>query len=282
MAIPKLQDYDLPNMNNIPPNKVNWEFKPDKAVLLIHDMQYYFVNFWDKNSPMLAKVIDNINILRQFSRLHGIPIYYTAQPKNQSHEERALLNDIWGAGLVNSPEQQPIIEALSPHIDDIILPKWRYSAFQRSLLEQQMREGHRNQLIIVGIYAHIGCMVTAIDAFMHDIKPFFVADAMADFSRDEHLMSLNYIAGRAGCVLMTNDLLQTAISKEALRTQVLSLLDDSDFPLDDENLIDYGLDSIQIMSLASNWRKTYQHIDFISLAKEPSINAWWSLLSQKM
>ncbi len=38
-------------------------------------------------------------------------------------------------------------------------------------------------------------MTTATDAFMRDIKPFMVADALADFSRDEHLMSLNMWPG---------------------------------------------------------------------------------------
>ncbi len=47
--------------------------------------------------------------------------------------------------------------------------------------------------MITGQYAHIGCMTTATDAFMRDIKPFMVADALADFSRDEHLMSLKYV-----------------------------------------------------------------------------------------
>ncbi|MDO2083400.1 hypothetical protein Q2433_25835, partial [Escherichia coli] len=54
---------------------------------------------------------------------------------------------------------------------------------------------------------HIGCMPPATDVFMRDINPFMVADALADFSRDEHLMSLKYVAGLSGRVVMTEELL---------------------------------------------------------------------------
>ncbi|NYZ52721.1 enterobactin biosynthesis bifunctional isochorismatase/aryl carrier protein EntB, partial [Escherichia coli] len=78
-------------------------------------------------------------------------------------------------------------------------------------------------------------------------KPFMVADALADFSRDEHLMSLKYVAGRSGRVVMTEELLPAPVpaSKAALREVILPLLDESDEPFDDDNLIDYGLDSVR-------------------------------------
>lgn len=144
MAIPKLQAYALPGALDIPPNKVNWAFEPERAALLIHDMQDYFVSFWGDNCPMMKQVIANIAALRQYCKEHNIPVYYTAQPKDQSDEDRALLNDMWGPGLTRSPEQQKIVDALAPDEADTVLVKWRYSAFHRSPLEQMLKETGRN------------------------------------------------------------------------------------------------------------------------------------------
>ena len=280
MAIPGLNAYTLPVAADIPDNKVQWDFEPTRAALLIHDMQDYFINFWGEACPMMAQVIANIAALRRYCKQQGIPVYYTAQPQNQSPEDRALLNDMWGPGLNNYPEQQKVVAQLTPDHDDTVLVKWRYSAFHRSPLEQALKESGRDQLLICGVYAHIGCMITATDAFMRDIQPFMVADALADFSREEHLMALKYVAGRAGRVVMTADLLPTPQSKAQLRALILPLLDETDEPEDDENLIDYVLDSVRMMALASRWRQVHPDIDFVMLAKKPTIDAWWALLSR--
>ncbi len=39
MAITKLQAYALPEPHDIPQNKVDWAFEPQRAAVLIHDMQ---------------------------------------------------------------------------------------------------------------------------------------------------------------------------------------------------------------------------------------------------
>ncbi|CNL24509.1 Isochorismatase [Yersinia frederiksenii] len=288
MAIPVLPAYDLPNVGQFPANKVNWQFNPARAVLLIHDMQDYFVSFYGENNPLIQQVIANIAALRDYCKQQGVPVIYTAQPNHQSAEDRALLNDMWGAGLNNHPAKQRVVSELTPDEDDEVLVKWRYSAFYRSPLRQIMADKGRDQLVICGIYGHIGCLTTATDAFMQDIQPFMVADAIADFSLDEHLMALKYVATRSGRVIFTEEIVahgnkQTAnFSKEGLKLQLLALIDASAEEFDaDENLIDYGLNSVHIMALATQWRQQGIELSFVDLAKKPSLNAWWQLLEQQ-
>jgi len=204
MNIPKITDYPMPRADSFPGNRTKWQVEPSRAVLLVHDMQVYFLRFYAPDSELIATLLQNLACLRQWADQHKIPVVYTAQPHVQSVQERALLNEMWGPGLTTAtPESQKIIAALSPKQDDTVLTKWRYSAFQRTELAELMQKWKRDQLIIGGVYAHIGCMVTAVDAFMQDIKAFVVCDAVADFSESEHKMALQYIATRCGHVLDT-------------------------------------------------------------------------------
>lgn len=203
MAIPAISSYKMPKESNLPKNKVGWKVDPNKSVLLIHDMQQYFIDYYEKDSSLVREMIANIKAIRKQCDELGIPVVYTAQSGNQNPEERALLTDFWGTGLKDDPNITKVIDELAPGKADIVLKKWRYSAFKKSNLLEMMNEQGRDQLIICGVYAHIGCLMTAGEAFMSDIKPFFIADAVADFTQPEHEMAINYVAGRCGAVYST-------------------------------------------------------------------------------
>lgn len=207
MGLPKIQPYALPVAADIPAARAQWDFEPNRAALLIHDMQHYFINAFEQHTSPITPVIDNIIRLKSACKKAGIPVYYTAQNGNQDRRDRGLQADLWGPGMTAAPEHQQIIATLKPDEDDTVLVKHRYSAFQLSNLEHLMRVRGRDQIIICGIYAHIGCLLTAAEAFQRDIKPFLVADAVADFSRDNHDMALTYLAKTTGIPLALSTLL---------------------------------------------------------------------------
>ena len=208
MAIPAIGSYPLPTPDSFPKNKASWTLQPARAALLVHDMQQYFLRFYEPDSALLKTLIGNIAALKRWAARHGVPVFYTAQPHQQPAGDRALLNDMWGPGLpAADAAQQAIVPEIAPSAGDVVLDKWRYSAFQRSDLAERLKAQQRDQLVIVGVYAHIGCMITAVEAFMKDIQPFLVGDAVADFSEAEHRMALQYVATRAGVVLATQDII---------------------------------------------------------------------------
>ncbi|PRQ12378.1 2,3-dihydro-2,3-dihydroxybenzoate synthetase [Corynebacterium sp. 13CS0277] len=196
--IPMIEHYPHPTVEDCVPGRATWDLDPSRAALLIHDMQRYFIApFGD--SALMERTIANIRTLLEVARAHGVPVFYTAQPPHQQPEDRGLLTDLWGTGLVDGEE---IIAELAPQPGDTVLTKWRYDAFERSDFRAQLAAAGRDQLIIAGIYAHIGVLTTATSAFMKDIAPFLVADACADFSREMHELALNQAARM--CAVVTD------------------------------------------------------------------------------
>jgi bifunctional isochorismate lyase / aryl carrier protein len=203
VAIPTIEPYQLPDADELPATVVSWLLDPRRAALLIHDMQRYFLAAFAHGEPPLDPVLANIAALRVRAAAAGVPVLYTAQPGSQAPGDRSLLTDFWGGGLDDDPEQTSIIDRLEPVSGEPVLTKWRYSAFQRTDLDERLRASGRDQLLVTGVYAHIGCQVTACEAFQRDIQPFLVGDAVADFSRAEHDGALRWVAGRCGRVLTT-------------------------------------------------------------------------------
>ncbi len=289
MSIPRIAGYPMPA--SAPAGRLQWPLEPNRAALLVHDLQDYFLDFYDRAAEPIPELLANVGRLLAAARRAGIPVYYTAQPAEQGRNERGLLNDLWGPGLTAHPQRQAIAAAIAPQDGDTVLVKWRYSAFQKSDFEALLRAQGRDQLLVCGVYAHIGCLMTACEAFMKDIRPFVVADALADFSLREHQMALDYVAQRCGRVLLADEVLAacgvSALSGSlpgslsALAAEVAQSLQLTPGELPhDASLMDWGLDSIRVMAFVERWRQAGRDISFVQLAETPTLEAWWSLLQQ--
>ncbi|TFH89662.1 isochorismatase family protein [Vibrio ouci] len=205
MGIPSIASYAFPDANERPVNQVGWSLDSRRAMLLVHDMQNYFVAPF--SADVRKRLTENINHLIQYARQHAIPICFSAQPGSMTPTQRGLLHDFWGEGMRSDPVDTTIVSPLSVTEQDWHVVKWRYSAFQRTNLAEMMAQTQRDQLILCGVYAHVGVLMTAVEAFSHDIQPFMVADAMADFNREHHLAALDYGARNCAVVTMTQEVI---------------------------------------------------------------------------
>ncbi|MFF7365722.1 phosphopantetheine-binding protein [Streptomyces sp. NPDC008125] len=71
-----------------------------------------------------------------------------------------------------------------------------------------------------------------------------------------------------------------SLTLELIRADIADSLgeDPEDIPVD-ENLVDYGLDSVRIMALLERWRREHGvEAAFADLAEQPAVEAWLPLL----
>ncbi|MFE2415578.1 isochorismatase family protein [Streptomyces hokutonensis] len=202
-GLPPVTSYVLPTAERLPENVADWIPHPDRAVLLVHDMQRYFLQALP--DPLRGELVHNAAALRKRAVALGVPVAYTAQPGRMTDEQRGLLKDFWGPGMRTDPADREVVPELAPAEDDWVLTKWRYSAFFRTDLLDRMRAAGRDQLVLCGVYAHVGVLATALEAFTNDIQTFLAADALGDFSETHHRLALEYAAQRCAVVLPSTE-----------------------------------------------------------------------------
>ncbi|MFF8778207.1 isochorismatase family protein [Streptomyces sp. NPDC015140] len=205
MGPPAIRSYPMPGRADVPRSQASWDIDPRRAALLVHDMQNHFVAPFTPGRSPVVELVDNIAVLRELAWALGMPVVFSAEPAARRPGQRGLVADIWGPGVGDEPDAAAIIHPLTPRPGEHLLANVRPNAFLRSHLGRLLRTEGRDQLIVCGVYAHHGVLLTATDAFMNDIQPFVVADAVADLSAEEHAMALRW-AVRTGVVCTTETL----------------------------------------------------------------------------
>ncbi|WP_240138440.1 isochorismatase family protein [Streptomyces sp. MUM 178J] len=196
--------YELPTRRDMPVGVVDWTVRPERAVLLVHDMQNYFLAAFAPE--MRARLVDNAAALRRRCADRAVRVAYTAQPGRMTAEDRGLLQDFWGAGMTSSDADRAIAAELAPDAADWTFTKWRYSAFFRTDLLARMRAEGRDQLVVCGVYGHVGILTTALDAYSNDVQVFLAGDAIGDFSADKHRQTLQHTASCCARVATAEEL----------------------------------------------------------------------------
>ncbi|WP_232838354.1 isochorismatase family protein [Streptomyces geranii] len=191
MGASVVDSYPMPEGSAVPRSAHPWAIDPTRAALLVHDMQNPFVQAFPAGCSPVVELVENIATLRELAGTLGMPVIFSTETGAAS-----------------------IVPRLAPRVGEHLLLNVRHNAFLRSHLGRLLREAGRDQLILCGVRAHLGILLTAADAFMHDIQPFIVADAVADFCAEDHAMALKWVA-RTGVVCATDQLLRELLHGQA-------------------------------------------------------------------
>ena len=203
----RIAPYRMPGAECLQRNKVDWGLRARDAVLVLHDMQNFWLDFYQQPEPLIRA----LRQLRDLCDVIGVPVVMTSAQRPQHPAERGLSRDLWGPGIGGADyhaRDTQFVQALQMRPHDHHIVKEKYSAFFNTPLQDVLARTGRRQIVLCGVFAHHGVMLTAADAFMRNYQVFMPVDGVADYCLDDHLLAVNYVAQMCGKIMLLADVEQ--------------------------------------------------------------------------
>ena len=163
-------------------------FRPEKAALLVLDMQEYFVKE-DSHAfvPSAPSIIPGLNKLIAAFELVERPVIAT---RHINTKEDAGMMSKWWRDLIR-PKTAHSQLSNKLNIQKLTqTEKTQYDAFLHTSLEEALRQRNVEQVVITGVMTHLCCETTARSAFMRGFEVFFAVDGTATYNEELHRASL--------------------------------------------------------------------------------------------
>ena len=185
------------------------ELDPKRTAVIVVDM----VNeFFEPGGKMVLEggkaLYAPVNALLDAAHTANRPVFYTNQrlrPDDALFKKRIphCLIDTWGA---------QIVDALHRSLDDIVVPKRRYSAFFCTDLDLHLRERKIETVIVAGVVTNICVRSTVHDAFFlgyEVVVPVECVAATNPQAQETSLYDIDTHYGRVAHLSQVLSLLQT-------------------------------------------------------------------------
>jgi ureidoacrylate peracid hydrolase len=185
---------------------------PAHTALLMIDLQHDFCSpkgLFDrigKNQQMMAPAVERIAKLIAKARSAGVlPIFIQNQwlPQNRIVSPSFLRFMIYKQGMdpkdgccVSGTWGAEILPETGIRPDDVIVQKWRPSAFRSTNLDMLLRNCNIKSVVLTGVITQ-GCVEsTARDAMFHDYYVVIANDCVATYNKELHDASLKVMGSR--------------------------------------------------------------------------------------
>jgi nicotinamidase-related amidase len=169
-----IEDYDRPQI----------VFRPDKAALLVIDMQKVFASPEGSTFlPMSVPVCERLAELVEACRQRRVPVIFTRHVHVHPQLDGGAMARWWSSLILEGTEEAELVETLRPWEDERVIVKCRYSAFAGTPLEMILRSLNVEDLIVGGVMTNLCCETTARDAFNRDLHASTLKNISYGFGR---------------------------------------------------------------------------------------------------
>ncbi|MFJ8532023.1 isochorismatase family protein [Streptomyces sp. NPDC093591] len=191
--------YVMPTPAMLPDDRTGWTLDPGRAALLVLNLQRRFLRVVEQEGAPVTALLAGAGRLVGAARAAGVPVIHSVPAG-----ERGPALAVRPPGPPADKDGEAFAEQVAPRTGDAVLTARKHSAFARTRLESRLRDLKRDQVVIVGLFARVGVLMTAADAWVQDLEPFVVADAIADASAGGHEFALEWVADTCGAVTSTD------------------------------------------------------------------------------
>lgn len=182
----------------------NIAFDPDRAALLVLDMQDYFLRETSHAFiPSAPAILPNIQMLVETFHAHARPIIFT---RHVNTDADAGMMSHWWRNVIraDSPDSE-ITSALDTSTGSVI-QKSQYDAFFKTELNALLLGREVGQVLVTGVMTHLCCETTARSAFVRGFEVFLCIDGMASYTEAQHRASLSNLSHGFGIPVEGNDI----------------------------------------------------------------------------
>jgi isochorismate hydrolase len=163
-------------------------FRPERAALLVLDMQDYFLCPGSHAFiPSAPAIIPNLQLLITNYYAANRPIIFT---RHINTDEDAGMMSRWWRDVIRTDSPDSAIVASLDTSRGIVIQKTQYDAFYNTSLEETLRGRGVEQVIVTGVMTHLCCETTARAAFMRGFEVFFCVDGTATYTEEAHCSTL--------------------------------------------------------------------------------------------
>lgn len=192
---------------------------PQKTALLVIDMQNYFLKpGMVAEVPTAREIVPNINRIAEHLRSKGGKVAWVITTFDEDIlKDWSLLEDLFSperckAMIENLADNGPghdVWHELDVKGQDWTVEKNRFSALigGASNLEDKLRVGGIEHVIITGTLTDVCCESTARDAMMLNFKTTMITDANAAKSDEDHSNALNSLVRIFADVVSTDEMI---------------------------------------------------------------------------
>jgi len=188
-------------------------FRPECSVLLVLDMQDFFLN--DSSHafiPAAKAIIPGVGSLIKGYNTAGRPVIFT---RHLNTAADAKLMAKWWRDLIS--HEDPLSE-ITKELDTSagsIITKTQYDAFYATALESMLEECGVTQLVICGVMTNLCCETTARSAFVRGMEVFFPVDGTATYNQRYHISSLLNLAHGFAVPVLVDEVLAALGGRDA-------------------------------------------------------------------